>query len=137
MEEHIQHSEVTGSTDRSFGVVFTLVFALIAVWPLFFSGEIRIWAAITSLVILAISILKPAILSPFNKIWFRFGLLLHKIINPIIMAVMFFGIFTPTALLLKIAGKDLLRLKINKKSKSYWVERNPPGPASDSMRNQF
>lgn len=133
----VRHNEVKAGSNRSFGMVFTIFFAVIALWPLLNSNEIRIWAGITSFVFLVVSLFIPVILAPLNKIWFRFGLLLHHIVNPIIMAVMFFLIFTPVALMLKVMRKDLLRLRLDKKANTYWIDRDPPGPDPESMRNQF
>ena len=133
----VRHNEVKAGSNRSFGMVVTIFFAVIALWPLLNSNEIRIWAGITSFVFLVVSLFIPVILAPLNKIWFRFGLLLHHIVNPIIMAVMFFLIFTPVALMLKVMRKDLLRLRLDKKANTYWIDRDPPGPDPESMRNQF
>lgn len=136
-DDTIRHKKVTMGSNRSFGVVFTLFFSIIALWPLLNSNQIRIWAIITALIFLLASLFAPTILAPLNKVWFKFGLLLHHIVNPIIMAVMYFIVFAPVALVLKIMKKDLLRLRLDKKATTYWVERKPPGPEPESMRNQF
>jgi len=136
-EALVRHAEVKVGSNRSFGIVFTIFFAVIALWPLLNNNEIRIWATITSCVFLVVSLFIPVILTPLNKIWFKFSLLLHHIVNPIIMAVMFFLIFTPVALTLRLLRKDLLRLRFDKKANTYWIDRDPPGPDPQSMRNQF
>ena len=121
------------SSNRSFGIVFFIVFLLIALYPLTNNEEIRIWSSIISLIFLVLGLLNSKILTPLNKLWFKFGILLSKIISPLIMGIIFFLVVTPIGLLMRILGKDLLNLKYNN-NKSYWVEKN--GPKS-RMRNQF
>ena len=121
------------SSNRSFGIVFFVVFILVALYPLIYSGEIRIWSIILSLIFLTLGLLNSKILTPLNKIWFKFGIILGKIISPIIMGVIFFLVVTPIGLLMRLLGKDLLNLKYNK-NRSYWIEKN--GPKS-KMKNQF
>ena len=121
------------SSNRSFGIVFFVVFILVALYPLIYSGEIRIWSIVLSLIFLTLGLLNSKILTPLNKIWFKFGIILGKIISPIIMGVIFFLVVTPIGLLMRLFGKDLLNLKYNK-NKSYWIEKN--GPKS-KMKNQF
>ena len=101
------------SSNRSFGIVFFVVFSLIALYPLTYSGEIRIWSAIISIIFLVLGLLNSKILTPFNKLWFKFGILLGNIISPIIMGIIFFFVVTPTGLLMKIFKKDPLNLKKN------------------------
>ena len=79
----------------------------------------------------------PGVLAPLNKLWLKFGLLLHHIINPLVMGLLFFGVITPMALIVRLLGKDLLRLRFDAQAKSYWIPREPPGPAPDTMRHQF
>ena len=121
------------SSNRSFGIVFFVVFILVALYPLIYSGEIRIWSLVLSLIFLILGLLNSKILTPLNKIWFKFGIILGKIISPIIMGVIFFLVVTPIGLLMRLLGKDLLNLKYNK-NKSYWIEKK--GPKS-KMKNQF
>ena len=121
------------SSNRSFGIVFFVVFSLIALYPLTYSGEIRIWSAIISIIFLVLGLLNSKILTPFNKLWFKFGILLGKIISPMIMGIIFFFVVTPIGLIIRILGKDVLNLKYNK-NQSYWIEKN--GPKS-KMKNQF
>ena len=121
------------SSNRSFGIVFFVVFSLIALYPLTYSGEIRIWSAIISIIFLVLGLLNSKILAPFNKLWFKFGILLGKIISPIVMGIIFFFVVTPIGLIMRILGKDVLNLKYNK-NQSYWIEKN--GPKS-KMKNQF
>ena len=126
--------EIKLGSNRSFGIVFFIVFLLIAIYPLINQGEIRIWSLIISFLFLFFGLLNSKILTPLNKLWFRFGLFLGKIISPIIMAVIFFLVVTPIGLLMRLFGKDVLSLKLNKKKTSYWIEK--VGPKS-KMKNQF
>ena len=126
--------EIKLGSNRSFGIVFFIVFLLIAIYPLINQGEIRIWSLIISFLFLFFGLLNLKILTPLNKLWFRFGLFLGKIISPIIMGVIFFLVVTPIGLLMRFFGKDVLNLKLNKKKSSYWIEK--VGPKS-KMKNQF
>ena len=121
------------SSNRSFGIVFFVVFLLIAVYPLTHSGEIRIWPAIISSIFLILGLLKSKILTLFNKLWFKFGIFLGKITTPLIMGIIFFLVVTPIGLIMRLLRKDVLNLKYNK-NQSYWIEKN--GPKS-KMKNQF
>ena len=125
--------DVKISSNRSFGIVFFIVFLLIALYPLTNSGEIRIWSVIISAIFLFLGLLNSKILSPLNKVWFKFGIFLGKIISPLIMGIIFFLVVTPIGLMMRLLGKDLLNLKYNK-SQSYWIEKT--GPKS-KMKNQF
>ena len=136
-EPRAQEEEVKGSSDRTFGLVFVVFFAVIGLWPLIGAGGVRIWSLVISAVLLVLSMACPSILAPLNRLWMRFGLLLHKITNPLIMGLVFFLAVTPTALYLKIRGHDPLRRKIDKDARSYWIDRAPPGPAPETMKNQF
>ena len=120
-------------SNKSFGIVFFVVFLLIAIYPLSKNGDIRIWALVISLFFLILGLLNSKILTPFNKVWFKFGLILGSIISPLVMGIIFFFVVTPISLLMKILGKDLINLRFNK-NKSYWIEKN--GPKS-KMKNQF
>tara|TARA_E500000331_G_scaffold319658_1_gene332541 strand:+ start:1546 stop:1938 length:393 start_codon:yes stop_codon:yes gene_type:complete len=128
-----EYNDIKISSNRSFGVVFFVVFLLIAFYPLLNNNEIRLWSLIVSVLFLILGILNSKILSPLNKIWFKFGLLLGKIISPIIMGVIFFLVVTPIGFIMKLLGKDLINLKFNNE-KSYWIEKS--GPKS-KMKNQF
>ena len=130
----MNHQSIQMGSNRSFGIVFFIVFVLIAIYPLINQGEIRIWSLIISLLFLFLGLLNSKILTPLNKLWFRFGLFLGKIISPIIMVVIFFLVVTPIGLLMRFFGKDVLNLKLNKKKSSYWIEK--VGPKS-KMKNQF
>ena len=120
-------------SNRSFGIVFFIVFLLIAIYPLINQGEIRVWSVLISLLFLILGIINSKILTPLNKAWFKFGIFLGKIISPIVMGIIFFFVVTPIAFLMRILKKDLLNLKYNKNS-SYWIEKTDP---KSTMKNQF
>ena len=126
-------SDVKISSNRSFGVVFFVVFLLIALYPVINNEEIRAWSLIVSLIFLVLGLLNSKILNPFNQIWFKFGVLLGRIISPLIMAIIFFFVVTPIGLIMRTLGKDILNLRYNTK-KTYWIEKT--GPKS-KMKNQF
>lgn len=134
---HSREEEIEGSSNRSFGLVFAGFFLLLGLFPLWKGGQVRTWALGLSGLFLVLALALPGVLAPLNKLWTKLGLLLAKITNPIITAILFFLVFTPFAIGIRLLGKDLLRLKRSKEIKSYWLERTPPGPAPDSMANQF
>ena len=121
------------SSNRSFGIVFFIFFLIIAVYPFLKDGNLRIWSLIVSLIFLILGIINSNILLPLNKLWFKFGIFLGKIISPIIMGIIFFLVVTPIGLIMRLIGKDVLNLK-NNSYKSYWIEKT--GPKS-KMKNQF
>ncbi|MDA9813673.1 SxtJ family membrane protein [Pelagibacteraceae bacterium] len=121
------------SSNRSFGIVFFIVFILIAFYPLINQEEIRIWSVLISLLFLILGIINSKILTPLNKVWFKFGIFLGKIISPIVMGLIFFLVVTPIAFLMRILKKDLLNLKFSKNN-SYWIEKTDP---KSTMKNQF
>ena len=121
------------SSNRSFGVVFFIVFLLITIYPLFKGNELRIWSLIISFIFLGLGLINSKLLTPLNKLWFKFGLLLGKFISPLIMGIIFFVVVTPIGIIMRLLKKDLLNLKFNKQ-KTYWIEKT--GPKS-KMKNQF
>ena len=121
------------STNRSFGIVFFIVFLIVAFYPFFNNEDIRVWSLFIAIIFLILGLLNSKILTPLNSVWFRFGLLLGKIVSPVIMGIIFFTIVTPIAFFMRILGKDLLNLKYNN-NKSYWIKKS--GPKS-LMKNQF
>ena len=126
-------SDVKISSNRSFGIVFFVVFLLIAFYPLTNQADIRIWSVIISLIFLSLGLLNSKLLTPLNKIWFKFGIFLGKIVSPLIMGLIFFAVVTPIAFLMRILKKDLLNLKFSKNN-SYWIEKTEP---KSKMKNQF
>jgi hypothetical protein len=125
--------DVKISSNRSFGLVFFIVFLLIAFYPLINQEEIRIWSVLISLLFLILGIINSKILTPLNKVWFKFGIFLGKLISPVVMGIIFFLVVTPIAFLMRMLKKDLLNLKFNKNS-SYWIEKTEP---KSTMKNQF
>ncbi|MBD1159866.1 hypothetical protein IDG86_05595 [Pelagibacterales bacterium SAG-MED13] len=125
--------EIKISSNRSFGLVFFIVFLLIATYPLLNDGHLRIWSLIISVIFLVLGLLNSKTLYPLNKIWFKFGIFLGKIISPFVMGMIFFLVVTPIGLFMRLLNKDLLSLKFNKK-KTYWIEKNEP---KSKMKNQF
>ena len=125
--------DVKIGSNRSFGIVFFLVFLLISIYPLINNESIRIWSLVVSLIFLGLGILNSNLLLPLNKLWFKFGILLGKVISPIIMGIIFFLVVTPIGILMRLIGKDVLKLKYSD-YKSYWIEKT--GPKS-KMKNQF
>ena len=121
------------SSNKSFGIVFFLVFLLIAIYPMINSGEPRLWSLGISAIFLILGLLNSKILNPLNKIWFKFGILLGKIISPLVMVIIFFIVVTPIGLLMRILKKDLLNLKFQN-TDSYWIEKIEP---KSKMKNQF
>ena len=126
-------SEIKISSNRSFGLVFFIVFLIIGFWPLKSGGDFRSWSIFISLIFLFLGVINSKLLNPLNKLWHKFGIFLGNFISPIIMGIVFFLVVTPTALLMKLFGKDILSIKKNR-SKSYWIEKS--GPKS-KMKNQF
>ena len=122
------------SSEKSFGIVFSIVFLLISLYPILEYKQLQVWALIVSIVFFIISFLAPKILEPLNNIWFRFGIMLGSVISPIIMAVVFFIVILPIGLMMRIFRKDLLNRKINKQVNSYWIDRKP---GNESMKDQF
>ena len=128
---------VKTSSDRSFGLVFAAVFAIVAAWPLVHGEAVRWWSVPVALAFLIIALATPRILKPLNRIWTAFGLLLHKIVSPIIMGAIFFIAVTPTSFLMRLLGKTPIPLRFDPTATSYWIVRTPPGPSGESMKNQF
>tara|TARA_Y100001935_G_scaffold132572_1_gene109766 strand:+ start:523 stop:906 length:384 start_codon:yes stop_codon:yes gene_type:complete len=120
-------------SNRSFGIVFFIVFLIIAIYPFLNQGELRLWSLIISITFLILGLLNSKLLSPLNKIWFKFGIFLGKIVSPLVMGLIFFFVVTPIGILMRILNKDLLNLKFNGKS-TYWIEKNDP---KSKMKNQF
>ena len=121
------------SSNRSFGIVFFFVFLVIALYPFINSGELRLWSLLISIIFLILGLINSKILTPLNKIWFKFGLLLGKIISPIIMGIIFFCVVTPIGLFMRLLKKDILNLKFSNLN-TYWIKKE--GPKS-KMKNQF
>ena len=125
--------QVKISSNRSFGIVFFIVFLIIALYPKINNQDLRLWSLVISILFLILGLTKSKILAPLNKVWFKFGIFLGKIVSPVIMGIIFFLVVTPTGIIMRLLRKDLLNLKFDKK-KSYWIEKNSP---KSKMKNQF
>ena len=120
-------------SNRNFGIVFFIVFLIIALWPILKQNEIRVWSLIISFIFFVLGLINSKLLTPLNKLWFKFGILLGNIIAPIVMGIVFFLVVTPTGLIMRFFRKDILKLKKNS-SNSYWINKDN---TNSSMRNQF
>ena len=129
----MKNQKIKIGSNRNFGIVFFIVFLIIAFWPLLNSNEINYWSLAISITFLILGLINSKILTPLNKIWFKFGILLGNVIAPIVMGIIFFLIVTPTSIIMKILGKDLLNLKKNNNN-SYWIEKNNQ---KSKMKNQY
>lgn len=136
-EDFNKESPIEISSDRSFGVVFAVFFLILGLIPLIKGAPIRYWALITSVLFLSVAIIKASLLHPLNLIWCKLGILMGKIVTPIVLCLLFYAVLTPLALLMRLSGKDPLRLKVEPQAKTYWIARTPPGPAPETMTNQF
>ena len=121
-------------SNKSFGIVFFILFLLVSLYPLTINESIRYWSLIISVIFLILGLLNSNLLTPLNKIWIRFGILLGKLISPFIMVLIFFLVVTPIGLIMKIIKKDLLNLKVRKDKETYWIEKTEP---KSKMKNQF
>jgi hypothetical protein len=128
---------VKSGSNRSFGLVFAAVFLIIALFPLIGGREVRLWALLAALAFAGAAFLRPSLLAPLNRLWFRFGLLLHHVVNPLVLGLMYFLVVTPMGLVIRIFGGRLLSLGFSRDAQSYWIRRSPPGPEPESIRNQF
>ncbi len=122
------------NSNRSFGIVFFFVFLIISLWPLTNENPLRVWSIFVAIIFLILGLMNSKLLTPLNILWFKFGKLLGFIIAPIVMGIVFFVVITPTGLIMKIIGKDLLNNKYNNKIKSYWINR---GKLKSTMKQQF
>lgn len=131
-EEHIE-----GGTDRGFGQVFAGVFAIVSAISWWRDGSTWHWSLPVAAAFLIVAYTVPKLLGPLNRLWLKFGLLLYKVMNPLILGLLFFITIMPIGLVMRAFGKDFLHLRIDRNAKTYWIARTPPGPPPQSMRNQF
>jgi hypothetical protein len=136
-ESFDREEPVKGSSNRSFGLVFTALFLIIGLAPLLHGRGPRYWSLVISAAFLAVTLIRPDLLQPLNTLWTKFGLLLHKIVNPIVMGLLFFLILTPFGTALRLMGKDPLSRRFDPAASSYWIPRQPPGPPPGTMTQQF
>ena len=129
----MSNNKIKIGSNRSFGIVFFIVFLIIATYPMLNENSIRLWSLIIGIIFLILGIINSRILSPLNILWIKFGLLLGKIVSPIVMGFVFFGVVTPIAILMKLFRKDLLNLKRDDK-KTYWLKKEK---IKSNMNNQF
>ena len=136
-EDYGQRNDVNVGSERTFGIVFAVVFVLIGAFPLIGGHAPRLWALGVGVIFLIAAFAFPAALRPFNIVWYRFGMLLHKIVNPLVMGLLFFITVTPIALIMRLVGKDPLNRQFDPNVSSYWVEREPDDLQPETMRRQF
>jgi len=136
-EDFRRQQEGQGGSDRSFAIVFAIFFLLIGLLPLRAHHPVRWWSLGLSALFLAIGLLKPGWLHPLNRIWTKLGILLGRVVSPIVTALLFFLVVTPIGVLFRLGKKDPLRLASSRDATTYWIVREPPGPAPETMRNQF
>ena len=129
----MKHSDIKISSNKSFGIVFCVLFLIISMFPILSDGSIRIWSLVISIIILTLGLLNSKFLTPLNRLWSNFGILLGNFVSPIVMAIVFFSIVTPTSIIMKILDKNLLNLK-RKNKNSYWIERSR---IKSKMEDQF
>lgn len=137
MSELEANTEIKVGSERSFGIVFAIVFAIVGLFPLLGGNTPRAWAMVIAATFLGLAFLRPAVLAVPNRLWFRFGLLLNKIVSPIVMGLIFVLTVTPTGVIMRALGKDLLRQKMDPNAHSYWITPDPERRKASSMRNQF
>jgi hypothetical protein len=136
-ESYSHDEEVQRPPDRQFGLVFTAVFLLIGAWPLLWGRPVRWWSLGLAAAFLVAALAAPGLLAPLNRVWLKLGLLMHKVVSPVVLGLVFFSTVTPIGLLLRALGKDPLRLRFDPAAPTYWIERRPPGPSGQSMPKQF
>ena len=136
-ESYERQEDVQGGSNRSFGLVFAVFFAIVGLVPLISGRGVRGWALGVAALFLALALIYPALLAPLARLWMKFGLLLHRIVSPIALGIMFFLVITPMGLLMRLFGKDPLRLRFDRSADSYWIPRDPPGPSPESFKDQF
>jgi len=136
-ETFTREEKIVAGSDRSFGVVMAAALAVVTVLNAWHSGRLWPWTGGVAALLLAAALLRPAVLHPLNLLWLKFGLLLHKVVTPVLMGLIFYGTVLPTGLVMRMMGKDPLRLERQPGADSYWIVRQPPGPSPETMRDQF
>jgi len=136
-EDFSRQEKIKPSSDRSFGLVIATFLLVIAFWPLLRGEPVRWWALAVAAVFAALALLWTAALAPLNKCWTKLGVLLYRVVSPIVLGLLFYVAVMPVGLLMRALGKDPLRLRRDPDAASYWIDRTPPGPTPHSMNNQF
>lgn len=136
-EDLSRDQHIEGSSDRVFGLVFAGMFLVFAGLPLLHGESMRWWLVGVAAAFALVALIKPTLLAVLNRLWIKLGVLLGKIVSPIALGILFYGVFTPLGTMIRLTGKDPLRLKFDPDAESYWIPREPPGPTPGSMNNQF
>ena len=136
-ERLVAAETVVAGSDRSFGVVMAVACSIVALINLWYGGWLWSWITGVAVLFLLAAMLRPMLLNPLKRAWLALGMLLHRVVNPIVMALLFYGTVLPTGLVMRALGKDLLRLRRQPEADSYWIVRQPPGPAPETMKDQF
>jgi hypothetical protein len=136
-EVFVRDEKAVAGSDRSFGLVMAAALVAVSSLNAWHAGRLWPWTGGLAALFLAAALLRPSVLGPLNQIWLKFGLLLHRVVSPVVMALLFYGTIWPTGLVMRMLGKDLLRLKREPAAESYWIVREPPGPSPETMRDQF
>jgi predicted membrane metal-binding protein len=137
VEPEFEPEVVVSASDRSFGFVFAAVFAIVGAWPLLDGQWPRFWPLVVAGLFVLVATFAPWFLRPLNAVWIRLGVLLHRVVTPVVMGIVFFLVVVPTALIMRALGKDSLRLRLDQDAETYWIKREPPGPAPQTMTRQF
>lgn len=135
-EDFSRDDHVDGSSDRGFGITFAVVLTLIAAWY-WWTGHNWMWWLAGAGAFAIVAFTRPVLLAPFNRAWTKLGLLLFRVVSPVMMGLLFVTTIVPIGLLMRAMGKDFLRLRFDKSAASYWIKREPPGPPPGGMKNQF
>jgi Saxitoxin biosynthesis operon protein SxtJ len=136
-ESFVREDDSRAGSDRTFGLVIGGALGAIGLLPLLRGHGARWWSLGLAVALLLVAATRPALLGPLNRLWNRLGLLLHAVVSPVVLGLLFFTTVTPIGLLMRALGKDLLRLRLDRDAPTYWIERRPPGPSADSMPRQF
>jgi hypothetical protein len=131
------HSEPKLGSERNFGLVFAAAFGILALWPLVHAEKPRFWLLLVGGLFLVAALLAPLTLAPLNRLWFRIGILLGKVVTPLMMSALWVAVLTPAGFLMRRFGRDPLRLNREPAAKTYWIRRSPPGPIAGSLKDQF
>ena len=136
-EDFSREEPIEGSSDRGFGFVFAGLFAVVGLWQVWSGGVWHLLWLLPAGLFFLLAVYRPQVLAPFNRQWTKLGLILFRVVNPIILAILFFGVVLPTGLLMRLAGKDPMNRHYDRAARSYWVLREPPGPRPETMKDQF
>ena len=134
MSEHKQNIQVERGSEKSFGLIFAVVFFIVGLYPLVNNKDILLWPLITALTFFMLGYMAPKVLTVPNKLWFKLGLALGAVVAPVVMALVYFTTVVPIGLIMRLMGKDMLQQKLNKNAKSYWINRDQP---MRPMKDQF